>query len=141
MVLRHLDKLYRFKGHDSKIKLRLYNAIVRPTLLFPIIPLHAQSRSQLLQLQRVQNRALRLVHYISLADRISSQTIHKENNIKPLNLVLQRFTTKTWEHMRNRLPDTYNKFTGTHTSISFPSSFKCTLEPLPDPIYSYSNIT
>ena len=48
MALGYLNKLYRFKGLSSNIKLKLYNVIVRFTLLYPIIPLHAQSRSQLL---------------------------------------------------------------------------------------------
>ena len=136
MALGQLDKLYRFKGLSSHIKLKRYNAIVRATLLYPVIPLHAQSRSQLLQLQRVQNKALRLAYNINLADRISSQSIHEQYNIEPVNIALHRLATKTWEHMRDRLPDTYNKFTATHTSISFPSSLKRTLDPPPDSIYS-----
>ena len=94
MALGHLNKLYRFKGLSSNIKLELYNIIVRVTLLYPIFPLHAQSRSQLLQLQKVQNRALRLIYNMNLADRISSQSIYEQNNIKPLNIVLHRLATK-----------------------------------------------
>ena len=62
--------LGRFDTKVVRVELTLFSGIVGSTLLYPIIPLHAQTSSQLLQLERVQNRALRKVYNISLADRI-----------------------------------------------------------------------
>ena len=48
-----INKLCILKIISSKIKMKFYNAIVRTILIYPILPLHAQSSSQLLHLQRV----------------------------------------------------------------------------------------
>ena len=57
---RTLNRLQRFRTLSSDNKRRLYKTIVRPQLLYPIVPLNTLSIAQIRRLQQVQN--LSLIH-------------------------------------------------------------------------------
>ena len=59
---RQLQKLKRFTMLPTSIKIRLYKSLVMPMLTYPAVPLNVASRSSHLELQRVQNKALRWIH-------------------------------------------------------------------------------
>ncbi|CAL4091108.1 unnamed protein product, partial [Meganyctiphanes norvegica] len=54
-------QLYRFQLLNKNLKLRLYKTLILPIILYPVIPIHACSNSQLKKLQIVQNNAVRWI--------------------------------------------------------------------------------
>ena len=61
MAMRTLNRLQRFRSLSTNNKRRLYKTIIRPQLLYPIIPLNTISHSSYRKLQQVQNKALRFI--------------------------------------------------------------------------------
>ena len=107
IALHNLSKLYRFKELSQPNKLKLYKSLVLSTLTYPTVPLNTISQTQMLKLQRVQNKGLRFVTNTSLIDRISSATLHETLNMKPINIIIHNQAKNTWEHIKNNLQDTY----------------------------------
>lgn len=58
---KNLKKLRKFSKLESKAKLYLYKALIHPILTYPPIPLNTASKTNIQQLQSIQNRALRWV--------------------------------------------------------------------------------
>ena len=70
------QKLQRFCDLNLNTKLHLYKALIRPLMEYPIVPNALISRSQLMKMQRVQNRNLRLIkRNTNMSDR-TIQEIH-----------------------------------------------------------------
>ena len=66
------------------------------------------SHAQMLNMQRVQNRALRFITNTSLTQRVRSETLHNTCNIGPLNLhtcihILAKKARKTMQHTHPKL--------------------------------------
>ena len=57
----NLMKLYRFYNQYNKRKLKLYNALVSSALIYPLVIKNTISKSPLLSMQRIQNKALRFI--------------------------------------------------------------------------------
>ena len=136
-----LHRLYRFKRLSTYSKRRLYMTIVRPQLLYPIIPLNTLSKTATAKLQTVQNAGLRFIEDVRLNDRIPSRRLHLKHDIPPINQYLHDRSIKTWKQLDANNPDIYNKIKPTnedrHNRHSY---FKCSYltddDARPDPIYS-----
>ena len=85
MAMKTLKRLQRFRNLSTNNKRRLYKTIIRPQLLYPIIPLNTISHSSYRKLQQVQNKALRFIESTKLTDRIPSTTLHTRNELPAIN--------------------------------------------------------
>lgn len=136
----NLAKLQIFRNLNLYNKRRLYNAFVRPALVYPIVPLNMIPYTQKLKMQRVQNQALRFITNTRLSQRIRSETLHNECNIEPLNQHIHRLAKKTWDTMQHTQPELYEQLVtntpATRINTRFPSSRTDAEGPIPTPIYS-----
>ena len=132
-----LSKLKRFSNFPSNLKRTLYLTLVRSKLIYPPIPLHTASKTQLTRLQRVQNQATRFISGKTLIDRHTSEHLHTETNLTPINIVLTQSAAKTWTHILETFPReiTRNLFTNNTHTPAFPSSMEKAIEDI-EPIYN-----
>lgn len=136
----NLQKLYRFRKLSTRNKLKLYNSTVRSALIYPTIPLHTLSKTSVLTLQRVQNRALRFITNTKWDDFTTAQALHQQCNLPPINQLLHAHAQNTWKSFRIKLPHLYHllKYTipeDTRRHTYFPSSLQLAEGPLPEPVY------
>ena len=92
-----LRKLKRFSGLNTKLKLRLYKSIIRPTIEYPPVPLHAASRNCMYRLQAIQNTALLWAHGTRYPDpRPSITELHHIHRLEPMNC---RLASRMWARL------------------------------------------
>ena len=137
----NMNKLIRFHNLSPANKRKLYISLVRSVLTYPIIPLHTVSKTQMLSLQRIQNRATRFITNTSLIDRVSSEHLHDIANLPPINIFLSESAKTLWQRIELTEPDLYHQLTFPHHLVPhqqarFLSSFHAAQQPLPEPIYS-----
>ena len=89
-----LLKLQKFSALSTKTKLKLYKTLIQPALLYPTVPLNTLSRCQVARLQTVQNKALKFNTNTSNNTRISSQTLHEQLHLEPLNITIHKQAKK-----------------------------------------------
>ena len=94
---------------SEKNKRKLYLTIVRPQLLYPIIPLNIISKTAHKKLQKVQNKALRFIENTTLNDRIISTTLHARNKLPTINTYLHRRAINVWTQLQDKNPELYDK--------------------------------
>ena len=139
-----LAKVQRFRRCTTKTKLRIYTSIIRPILEYPPIPLNTISKSSMLKLQVVQNRALRWATNIHYPTRISTQTIHETLNIQPLNIRIHNAARKVLERLEGLEDEQYTTLLGRHDELprhikhrNWPRAFHTRTDPPPQPLYTY----
>ena len=140
IALANLNKIQRFNRLKTKTKLRLYKALVRPALTYPIIPMNTYCPSNMKKLQRVQNRALRFATNTKWDDFRTSRSLHEETNMEPINIYIHRLSSKTWQKIQDYFPQTYTQLKNEVPStrrrnIRFPSSRIIAEANTPTPIY------
>ena len=108
MTMKTLDRLLRFRQLSPRNKRRLYLTIVRPQLIYPIIPLNTISNSSHRKLQRVQNRALRFIDNVHWTDRITSTTLHDRHRLPALNRYIHRHAKDIWTNLHDKNPTDSN---------------------------------
>ena len=135
-----LSKLYRFRNLSTNNKRKLYNAYIDSALLYPTVPLHAIAPSNLLRLQRIQNRGSRFITGRTRLDRLTSQELHRQANLTPINQRLHARATKLWHQYYNSLNEydrtRLNNPQHDRAHRSFPSSLTISQSPTPPPIYA-----
>lgn len=99
-----MGRLYRFRNLNKKNRKKLYMALVRPLLLYPAVPMHLASDSQMKRLQKVQNAGIRFVTGTSLRERRRMSELHLAEAIEPINTTLQGRARRLWERMRETMP-------------------------------------
>ena len=102
MAMKTLTRLQRFRNLSEKNKRKLYLTIVRPQLLYPIIPLNSISKTAHKKLQKVQNKALRFIENTTLNDRIPSTTLHARNKLPTINTYLHRRAINVWTQLQDK---------------------------------------
>jgi hypothetical protein len=133
-----LTRLNRFRDLSTHNKKRLYLTIVRPQLLYPIVPLNRLPKTALSKLQTVQNRGLRFIQNVRLTDRISSRRLHDMTDIPPINVYLHDRATKTWTDLKTKNRDIYERLKpdeNEHRRYRFPCSYMTETDEPPQPIY------
>ena len=125
-----LAKLYRFRYLNRRLKLRLYKTLVLPLITYPIVPLNAISKSQMEQLQIVQNDAIRWIfneHYPIICNL---PQIHAELRLEYINDRIKRLAEGVW----HKIIDEDSQFIRHTLTIPtpiphnwFPSSYNQTL--------------
>ena len=136
---RNLDSILRFRNLSSSCKIKLYKSLVQSALTYPTVPLNASYKTGFIDLQRVQNRALRFITGTRWNDFRTSESLHQECNILPINQTIHKQAKKTWEHIKDYFPDTYERLVA-ETSIypyhaRWPSSRKQAEGPTPLPLF------
>ena len=106
MAMRTLNRLQRFRNLSTNNK-RLYKTIIRPQLLYPIIPLNTISHSSYRKLQQVQNKALRFIENTKRTDRIPSTTLHTRNELPAINTYIHRRAIDAWMQLHDKNSDLY----------------------------------
>lgn len=139
---RVLRTLYRFRDISTKIKLHLVKTKVIPILIYPPVPIHALSKTDISKLQKVQNAALRFALNKRWDDFYTSRRLHEEAELPPLNIRLHILATNIWEKMAAEEWDlgidtlTLHRDTPGDSHPWFPRSFRC-LETEDDPEPKY----
>jgi len=77
--------LRRFWKLPTNLKVHLCKAYIFPIIEYPPIPLTTLSKSTLLKLQKVQNKALRFAYNERYPYTKTSEDLHKLSNIEALN--------------------------------------------------------
>ena len=108
MAMRTLNRLQRFRNLSTNNKRRLYKTIIRPQLLYPIIPLNTISHSSYRKLQQLQNKALRFIEITKRTDRIPSTTLHTRNELPAINTYIHRRAIDAWTQLHDKNPDLYD---------------------------------
>ena len=103
------NKLRRFSGLDTNIKLHLYKALVRPILEYPIIPNGLASATNLLTMQRIQNKNLKMIALNTDHHRETMEQLHERYEIETINIRFYRATLKLWNKMGESKPEIYQK--------------------------------
>ena len=86
----------------EKTKLHLYIALVRPILEYPVIPNAIASRTNMLKMQRVQNKNLRNIsRYTDNSDK-NAEELHDSYNMEPLNIRFYRAANKLWSKLEQK---------------------------------------
>lgn len=106
---KNLTKIFRFRNLNIKNKLKLYKTLVRSTLIYPIIPLNTLRRTQMLQLQRVQNKAARFITDTKWFHFKTSKSLHEQLELDPINIVIHNQAKGLWNSMKTNTPELYNK--------------------------------
>ena len=139
IAMDNLNKIQRFRHLSKASKTKLYNSLVLSALIYPIVPLNTLHRSRQLELQRVQNKGLRFITGTTWMDYRTSESLHRECNMLPVNIVVHNRAKKTWEQIRDFFPETYNKLVENHdprlTHFNFLSSRKAAEGRTPPPIF------
>lgn len=136
----NLNKILRFQYLSANNKRKLYLSLVRSALTYPIIPLHTASDTQILKLQRVQNRGVRFITGSQWQDFYSSEYLHLTTNIPPINIFLHNSAKDLWEKIELLEPELFNKLKLPdhlvhHQHCNFRSSQLISSQPTPDAIY------
>lgn len=102
-----LTNLKRFKNMSSKTKQKLYTTLIKPILEYPPIPIHTQTKTNLLSLQRIQNKALRFVHNTHYTDRITNEDLHCRSGLETLNVTLHNRAINIWNTIEQQQEHTF----------------------------------
>ena len=140
MASTNLDKILRFRNLPRNCKVRLYRALVQSSLTYPTVPLNVSCKSNMLALQRVQNRALRFITGAKWYEYRTAESLHQETNLVPVNQVIYNQARKTWESIRDFFPDLYDGLVRDSSEYPyharFPSSRKQAEGVSPAPIFA-----
>ena len=94
-------KLERFRGLRRKLKIRLFKTLVLPILTYPVIPLNICSKTQMENLQRIQNRAIRWIANERWPIRCPIAERQREFKIEPIGERIKRLALKTWDKIHD----------------------------------------
>ena len=99
----NMHKLTRFKTAPTKIKKHLYKAQVRSILEYPATQLANSGTSNINTLQKIQNTATRYITNTKLSDRKTSESLHTQLKLDPINIRLQKLSYKSLNKIKNLL--------------------------------------
>lgn len=147
-----LRDLYRFRPCKTSIKMLLIKTQVLPHLMYPCIPLHLASKSQMCRLQAIQNKALRFAYAIRYSPDTPTPTAESLHNreypMLPVNQKLYWRAKRLWEKVETGQAGNPAMYTaiknltvegGYNTPYKcFPSSIDAIARPEPDPIYTWN---
>ena len=105
------QKLKRFINLETKTKMHLYKALVRPILEYPVIPNALASNTQMSNMQKIQNRNLRIINKNDNNDSTTMKQLHDHYNIEPINTRLFKAAQKLWNKFQKEEADIYEKST------------------------------
>ena len=102
-----LISLRRFWHFSEKIKLYLIKTMILPILDYSPVPTHMASRTKMLQLQRVQNKALRFVTSQRYPYTENTEAQHHRLQVQPVSTKLREAARKIWEKLNRQEDSNY----------------------------------
>ena len=133
-----LSSLFRFRTASIRTKKHIYNALILPLLTYCPLALSQTAHTNILTLQRLQNRALRWIHDTHWTDYTTNETLHTQTKRPPLNITWHFRTLKQIEKFplyHQQLSDKLDRLSIHPTNPNSINLLKPELHPLPDPIY------
>ena len=122
-----LTKLRRFAPAPPKIKLTLYKLLVRSLMEYAPYQGNKLNKTNMMKLQRVQNKSLRFVANVKLSDKKKSKDIHEALKIESINVRLNRLSNK----LLNKMKDNYMYKRNNAPVINYKfSDYEITSEPI-----------
>ena len=106
-----LSSLFRFRTASYKTKKHLYNAFILPLLTYCPLALKQSAPTNIISLQRIQNRAFRWIHNTKWYDFYTSDYLHTLTNRAPLNIIWHNKTLKQIEKLTLLRPQLSDKLT------------------------------
>ena len=104
-----MKKLRRFKKLKTETRIRLFKTLIRPILEYPPVPTCVTSRTSHVQLQRVQNVALRAAAKERPSDRRSTnEELHNKYQLETINVRLHNQAQKVWNRLESINPEWTN---------------------------------
>ena len=94
-----LTSLKRFWHFTERLKLYLVKTKILPILDYSPIPTHAASRTKMLELQRIQNKALRYATGQRYPYTENTETQHHRLHVQPINTRLREAAHKIWKKL------------------------------------------
>ena len=74
----------------------MYKALIRPVMEYPAVPLCSIAPTNIMKMQRVQNKAIKFAIKNDDED-LTIQEAHEKYNIDAINLRMNKRGNKTWE--------------------------------------------
>ena len=90
------QKIKRFADLKDKTKLYLYKAVIRPVLEHPVIPNSLAFKTQLTNVQQIQNQKMRFIERNTEHRNKTMEQLQKHYNIEAINVRLYRQTSMLW---------------------------------------------
>ena len=115
-------------------------SVPRPNaaLIYPSIILNTLSKTSIISLEIVQNKALRFMTNTGEKEFRTSQSLHHQMNILPINIVIHQQSRALWQQFQQNLPRVFRQLIENRpqTTINsrFPSSRLAAEQPDPLPI-------
>ena len=135
-----LSTLRRFSSLPAKIKLHLVKSLLVPQITYPSYPLNIISHSNMIKLQRIQNKALRFVYNDRYPYTHTNEHLHRQSDLPPVNITLYYRGKKTYEKLTTHIRDNiYTDIlsTNNHTEHSwFKKPYIRITGPEPPPLYT-----
>ena len=136
------NKIRRFIHLNTKTKLHLYKALIRPLLEYPIIPMALASKAQMLNLQKIQNNNIRII--TKFDPELEDKTIEERHNIlkiEPINIRLYDRLTKLWNKVEEKEIETYNLTMNSNNDRRndhawWPRAGYKAVQDIPEPLYT-----
>ena len=100
-----LNTIRRFEKLNTNIKLHLVKACIIPILTYPTYTLNALSKTHLLSLQRIQNKAIRFAFNDYYPYTTTTKELHLRSNIEPITITLHNRGNKIKQKIENSLQD------------------------------------
>ena len=111
-ALAAITTIKRFYKLSTKIEIHLVKACVLPIITYPTYPLCAMSKTTVLSLQKIQNKALRFAYNEKYPYTKNAEQMHQLSNLKPINVMLYNRGDKIRQKLMNTLHDeAYNTIT------------------------------
>ena len=113
-----VTKLKRFRAANAKSRVHLYKQLVLPIMEYPPIQTHVLSKSRLVMLQRVQNRALRQAYNDMLySPRFTKEELHRRAKFSSIKQRLTHRANKIWEKIQGMRHLIYQDLVGREIQI------------------------
>ena len=72
------------------------------------------TKSSVIQLQKIQNKALKFITNTKWDEFRSIQSLHQQANIDPINIVIYNKVKSTWQQFQTNLPYIYRNLIENH---------------------------
>ena len=133
-----LTNLKRFSKLPPPLKATLIKTLLIPIIEYPPIPICGASKTQILKLQRIQNKALRFINHNDIERIDTAKGLHERYKFLPVNISLNQKARKIWETLRGTDEETYNNLMRPIEANHnwFPRTSTLVNNNIPDPMYT-----
>ena len=104
-----LQKLYKFKRLSISSKLRLYKALIRPLLTYPVIPLNILSNEKLKRLQVAQNNGIRWIMDERWPAHCPIDQRHEDLKLEKIDQRIMRLDKDAWAQIDEENDEFYQE--------------------------------